>query len=178
MRTPRKYLIVLATLTAMGIFGMVPNAYADEFGKCNTVSGCKPDNYEHTYCYATALSGTYTAPIAAAMETLDSQSKYYDTFIATCTNITDVRFETSTSITARGDYTCLAKNWAGECERARIRLNPNQVKDAVNIRKTACHEIGHSCGLAHGGTTDCMLSGAVTVPTYTYDSHHVAHLNA
>lgn len=113
-----------------------------------------------------------------AMNYLDAYTSYYDTR-ASCTTTTDIWFrQVNSGMTDRGDYLCLDFNTWGRCERARVRLNAAVLTDADNRRKTACHEIGHSVGLIHGGTADCMLSGPVSKPTYTYTQHHINHINA
>lgn len=112
------------------------------------------------------------------MINLDSQSSYYDNYVSNCTSSTDVRFQKTTAFPARGDYVCLAFNSSDECERSRVRLNPDYLTNTANRQKTACHEVGHSGGLSHSATSsDCMRNGAITSGYQTYNSHHVAHLN-
>jgi len=61
-----------------------------------------------------------------------------------------------------------------------LQLNPNLLTNTVNRRKTACHELGHALGLTHhsSGTYGCMRSGSVSVATYSYVSHHLAHIES
>lgn len=114
-----------------------------------------------------------------SMSYLDAATTYYDTEMSYCSSATDVIFrQVNSGMTERGTYQCLAFNIYGRCERALVRLNAALLTDADNRRKTACHEIGHSGGLRHGGTADCMLNGAVAQPTSWYTQHHVDHLNA
>lgn len=140
-------------------------------------SGTKADTFDHTYCWGGSFGATALRNAATnAMNNLDTQTLYTDTFTSSCSSLTDVVWESSTTISARGDQTCLATNSVGECEQSRLRLNPNQLTDDINRRKTACHELGHSVGLTHD--PGCMVSGAVSVATETYTSHHVSHMNA
>lgn len=173
------FLCANAVAAALLAAPMTPVATADEFNGCNSVSGCRPDNFEHTYCWGSTFTSTSLRSAANyAMGNLDSQTSYFDNYISSCTSITDVIWHTMSSSTTRGDYICLAFNSAGNCEQARVRLNPSLLTDTLNREKTACHEIGHSGGLAHSSTaSDCMISGAVTSGHRTYNAHHVDHLN-
>lgn len=144
----------------------------------------KPDNFEHTYCLAPSIQNQGLIDAAVyAMNNLDAQTRYFDNFRASCTWQTDVVWIESTAIgqTIRGMYACQVLDESGnECDRAYIWLNPNLLTDAMNERKTACHELGHSAGLQHapaGGGTGCMVSGAVTQATETYVPHHVVHMD-
>lgn len=76
---------------------------------------------------------------------------------------------------AVADYTCLSFNFYADCESARIRLDAADLTTSTSRRNAACHEIGHSGGLRHGGTVDRMQtsSGSYT----TYSPHHIDHLN-
>lgn len=179
MRTSLLTFLTGAALAA-GLAGAPTGpAVADEFNGCNSVSGCLPDNFTHTYCWGSSFTATNMRSAANyAMGNLDAQTSYTDSFSSSCSSITDVIWHTMSSSTVRGDYVCLAFNSAGECEQARVRLNPSLLTDTLNREKTACHEIGHSGGLAHSSTaSDCMISGAVTSGHRTYNSHHVSHLN-
>ena len=113
-----------------------------------------------------------------SMTYLDAYTSYSDTSVG-CSSTTDVIFrQVNSGMNDRGDYRCLNFNIYGRCERALVRLNAELLTNADNRRKTACHEVGHSVGLRHGGTVDCMLNGPVNGPTYTYSSHHIDHINA
>jgi len=175
----RVMLLCSALLAGVTIAAPAAPATADEFNGCNSVSGCLPDNFDHTYCWGSSFTASDLRSAANyGMGNLDSQTSYFDTFIGTCGSVTDLIWHTMSSSTTRGDYLCLAKNSANECEQARVRLNPTLLTNTLNREKTACHEIGHSGGLAHSDTaSDCMVNGAVTSGHRTYNDHHRAHLN-
>lgn len=177
----RSRVAFLCSAALAAVMFAVPStpATADEFNGCNSVSGCLPDNFDHTYCWGSSFTATNLRSAANyAMGNLDSQTSYFDTFISSCGSLTDVIWHTMSTAGVRGDYVCLAFNSAGECEQSRVRLNPNLLTDTLNREKTACHEIGHSGGLAHSSSSsDCMISGAVTSGHRTYNAHHVDHLN-
>lgn len=180
MRRPVLTLLSASALAAaISAAPLTSTATADEFNGCNSVSGCRPDNFEHTYCWGSSFTATNLRSAANyAMGNLDAQTSYFDNFMSSCSSATDVIWHTMSSTTVRGDYVCLAFNSAGNCEQARVRLNPTLLTDTLNREKTACHEIGHSGGLAHSSTaSDCMISGAVTSGHRTYNQHHVDHLN-
>jgi hypothetical protein len=61
---------------------------------------------------------------------------------------------------------------------AEINIGNNDVED---LRKTLCHEVGHSVGLLHGALDDCMRNGEIpntNVQYRRYNFHHRAeHIN-
>lgn len=169
--------VALAVFAALIV--AVP-AQADDFGLCNDNTGCRPDNFEHTFCWDSTYSSPFYNAATYAMGNVDTQTSYWDTRMSPCTSSTDVRFQQTNAPGSgtRGDYLCLAKNSAGDCERSRVRLNPDLLTDTTNRQKTACHEVGHSGGLTHGDTFgDCMRNGYVTGGYQTYNAHHIGHLN-
>nr|WP_157553999.1 hypothetical protein [Herbidospora sakaeratensis] len=87
------------------------------------------------------------------------------------------------------------------CDQRLVSLNVTNIQNVNHwqhqMMKTTCHELGHTVGLDHyypqapipdfppGGVLDCMASQSVDdydEPTgswtYTYNSHHIAHINA
>jgi len=158
--------------------GGVDGARADVYVGGPPNSGGKPDNFEHTFCWGFTFGDADLRDAATfAMGNLDTQTLYFDTGVA-CSSATDVIWESEPALGARGDWTCLATNAVGECERSRVRLNPTQLANNNNRRKTACHEGGHSVGLTHvDNGDDCMRNGAVNGGFETYNAHHVSHMN-
>ncbi|GIH77116.1 hypothetical protein Plo01_35450 [Planobispora longispora] len=84
--------------------------------------------------------------------------------------------------------------YADRCDRFRAVVDKNFIDSATSNRenqytKTACHELGHTVGLAHYDPMlpapaeghDCMRSGLWadgSAWTRTYNSHHIDHINA
>lgn len=158
----------------------VPAAMADPFAQCGINKGCKPDNYEHTYCFGGSLAGDGLQSAAGySMRNLVAQTIFSKTYMASCTGSTDVVFKRNDSMgSIRGRYTCLVPfGFSRMCGRARVELNSAALANMRNKYKTSCHEVGHSGGLVHGAPNDCMISGHVTSGHIHYNGHHVAHLN-
>lgn len=202
-RRPRRRLFARAAATlaltlvaSAAVMGAGAPAQADNFGGCYgplTDQGCVPDNFNHWYCYdesVGAISQTYRTQIVAAMVWLHDNTSYDQFFEpnGVCNTVSDVVWQVTTAVAPnRGDYACLSFNSAGRCEQARLRLNPNLLTNTANRRKTACHELGHSVGLAHGqfGAStpeyydDCMRTGSVNNETrfQQLNLHHRTHAN-
>jgi hypothetical protein len=194
IRRSRARLAATVAVVLGGVLGAVvvpaSSATADPFPSC-AGNGCLPDNFNHWWCYDGSVNVLLTSAIRRAMNNLDEQTNYTQInepdFV--CNATTDVRWQENSGLgDTRGDFWCLAPNSAGRCERARLRLNPTQLTDTTNRRKTACHELGHSVGLTHGDPrdpvnndsyTDCMKSGEVDndASWWVYDQHHIDHAN-
>jgi hypothetical protein len=196
-------LVVAAAAALVATFGFAAPASADPFGldqPGNNVPGVGgiPDNFNHTYCFrGNGWTAAWHTVVDTQMANLDNQTLYFDTFPIPngCASTTDVWFELDASLgSTRGDWHCrlwnngidgIPESGDDRCEGATIRLNPSVLTDGHQQRKTACHEIGHSVGLAHGTNTatfwnDCMFSGAVPagLQRERYNAHHVAHANS
>jgi hypothetical protein len=187
----------LALAVTAGVIGAAATpAQADNFGGCYgplVDQGCVPDNFNHWYCYDESvgtINATYRNQIFLAMDYLHAQTNYDVVYEpnGVCNTVTDVKWQVTTAVAPnRGDYQCLDWNSANNCEQALLRLNPNLLTNNHNRRKTACHELGHSVGLAHGrrGATpeyydDCMVVNAVSTDdasAITYNQHHRTHIN-
>jgi pregnancy-associated plasma protein-A len=178
MRGLRISLMTCAALVITLALGALPVA-ADPYGTGGVNTGWFPDDAQQSYCWGSNFTHNgFRTAADGRMANLDTQTAMSRLFVATCTTSTDVRFELMSGNNGfLGDYFCeyLIGN---VCYRARIRLNTTYLTDNLNRRATACHEIGHSVGLTHGGTTDCMKSGFNTVENSKYNSHHVSHINA
>ncbi len=166
----------IAVLASLGIAGL---ASSDEFGQCSAVSGCRPDNKAHSYCFGATMAGAGLQEAAGyGMSNLVAQTSFTKNFQSDCGSNTDVVFKRNDALAARGQYVCIEKlSGTNKCNRARIEFNPGQLANQLNKNKTACHEIGHSGGLAHGANNDCMISGHVSANHIHYNGHHVDHLN-
>jgi hypothetical protein len=199
--------LACVTLTIVAAIGVTAPAMADPFGldtPTNNVSGVGaiPDNFNHTYCFNGAgWTTAWRNVVHSRMANLDAQTNYWDTFVGnTCFPTHDVWFQLADLPgTTRGDYDCtlwnngvdgIPNSGDDRCEGARIRLDPFVLTDDHQRRKTACHEIGHSVGLAHGANptrdpnhpeyNDCMMSGPVDPGAQweRYNQHHIDHINS
>jgi len=189
-RLAAMFAVALATVTVLALAPPASPAAADTFGGCygaSSAEGCVPDNFNHWMCLSGTVDANFQNAINGAMLNLDNQTSYArfsESPVSACNSLTDLVWMQVSGIGARGDYSCLAFNNEGECERARLRLNPDVLTNAANRLKTACHELGHSVGLKHGisgvdntSYVDCMRSGAITSGFNNYDAHHVTHAN-
>lgn len=187
----RRALVTVALGAAAALAATTPAA-ADPFGldtQSTSVDGVGaiPDGFNHTYCFAgSGWTTTRQNIVDGRMANLDSQTDYFDTSRGTaCDELTDIRFEINTSITSRGNSLCTSWDTPTICEQFRVRLNPDRLVDTHNWVKTACHEIGHTVGLAHGTNqstfwNDCMYSGTAPAGTQyeRYNQHHIDHANS
>jgi hypothetical protein len=93
---------------------------------------------------------------------------------------TDAILRDTAIVPVRGSYVC--DDFSGsECTSAMVYINRGWFYDTYapserygQMRKTWCHEIGHSVGLRHHDD-DCMIEGDSTASTYTV--HHIAHID-
>lgn len=153
---------------------------------CNEDNGgCVPDGSPQTWCEASGFSA-FAGLSSARSYSLDNMvtQTIYERQIADlngeCIAATDTIWVADQNLPAgtRGTYQCLGFNYGGYCSSSVISLNPDELTDTLNRRKTACHELGHSLGLEHHTTySDCMQNGAVTSGHQTYDAYHVNNIN-
>ncbi|HVQ96310.1 MAG TPA: hypothetical protein VMU51_35155 [Mycobacteriales bacterium] len=191
-RTSARRLLACVALAVAGALGVAGTASADPFGLDTPTHnepgvGSIPDSTIHTFCFSGAgWTAAWQAIVNSRMLNLDVQTVYEGATVA-CDAATDVTFELNSTMGARGDSRCVTWNAVGFCDAAIVRLNSNAavLPNDHQRRKTACHEIGHTVGLAHGDDTatfwnDCMLSGTVAAGNQweQYNAHHVAHINS
>lgn len=141
-----------------------------------------PDNRLITYCWARAFDGNGSLKAAAqyALQNLEQQTSYTSrSHTNDCTANTDIVFRITRDSGLRGAYQCVRRNSAGRCQQANIWMNPANLTNTLNRRKTACHEVGHYGRLVHHNPpyNDCMVSGHISSGHQRYNAHHVWHLN-
>lgn len=156
--------------------------------------GYRADDLNQDYCTTLAWPTEWGYPFVDAMVNLDSQTEMYDTYSASCGSQTDLRGIRSTDaflgFGVRGSYQCtkfITANY--RCDQGELRVNIDVLTDYTQRRKTFCHEIGHSVGLAHytsagsgvvlGENNDCMKSGKVESNLWwiEYSDHHQWHID-
>ena len=157
----------------------ISRADVDTFGTCDYVSGCFADNSEHTYCYTASVAGAgFQTAAGNSMSNLANQTVFTKNFMS-CSGNTDVVFKRIDGIpNVIAQYECQEELSGNRCGRASVTFDGDNLatQSAAVKQHSACHEVGHSGGLAHGGTTDCMRSGYHT--NIHYNAHHVSHLNS
>lgn len=162
------FVAVLAMLAASIAFLVAPStAGADPFPAWFTA-----DNEQHTFCFPTfhtrAVPAANQPRYRDAMSYLDVSTKLYDNEV-TCTALTDVRFLEADLGALRGLAECLDAS-GNTCGQFEITSNPTRIFNesyyvypgggqplvdsfAINMTKTARHEVGHSIGLNNDGQT-------------------------
>lgn len=182
--------IVVRSLSAvallLGFFCLsAPTSSADQYINCDQGNGfCGPDDYIHYYCYGSTLNGATEIrdQVDWVMDLMENQT-VMTTTKQSCTSSTDLRFQNANlGATVRGQYVC--DTWAGQahpqvCAAATVTMDRPQIVDEandsswpysngiegdtevrMNVRKTYCHEAGHSAGFDHHPESDYPPSRA------------------
>jgi hypothetical protein len=164
--------------------------------------GLKPDGPRHTWCFTDSMAG-HDGYKDAAQWAMDKMTELTDMWgdKQTCGGgETDVVFREQEPIIgspgARGATQCAdyADFILNICNRAYVTLDVSVISDqliepddlTMNLKKTTCHEIGHTLGFEHHPSDyypdheqDCMRSGNIGAVAgwLRYNDHHVAHIN-
>ncbi|GAA2431566.1 hypothetical protein GCM10010191_51720 [Actinomadura vinacea] len=170
--------------------GSALTASADPWGNQTGDTGAHPDEDPHGYCYSPTVSADLKSGINEAM---------WDAMDPTQVN---VNYDGDCKLSGGGETDVvwrqgnLAEGVSGKapcedydndrCDQYYLTLDLGQINkgshDEIDQAQTACHELGHSGGLTHGGSsTDCMINSGSTPPTgiqfRRYGKHHTQHLN-
>lgn len=190
---PRKLGKFFLFVAVLGAVSLPQQAGADPYDSCygsNSDGGCRPDDFNHTFCQRPIMNDylKFKDASAYAMRNLDSQTRYTRYYKGDCDHTVDVKFGIDTSVSGvRGYYECneyLTDGVGGTlCGGASVYYNPPEINNndrpELNREKTACHEVGHSGGLTHHASpySDCLVNGEVASGHRDYNEHHVEHLN-
>lgn len=158
---------------------------ADDFGIGPPTAGWYADSVIHTYCFSSSFNSDLENNADYAMQTslqADTDIQYQ---FQTCATTTDVWWwDANLPGTTRGLHKCQVKSNPTTCDASYVTLDPAQINigsdDEEDTHKTACHEAGHSVGLEHGGSIDCMLNGEIPntlVQFRRYSGHHIWHID-
>lgn len=132
----------------------------------------EPDDEDHWFCLGASTSGfsTLRDSFVYAMANMEAYTDFDSRQRADggCDATINVQWKVdSTGGTQRGFWQCVDVN-DGKCGKATITVWPDVISGdggpfAVNARKTACHELGHSLAQTHHSKPydDCMVIGRV-----------------
>ena len=151
-------------------------------------NGLPPDNKIHTYCLGSTMNDNPHVRDAAdyAMNNLQAQTEFSRIRNTSCDSAIDVQFRVIDGDRAgdpRGEWVCVDIS-AGKCNKATVTIWPDVITGDggpyfLNLRKTTCHEVGHSADQTHHGSpwNDCMISGPVSAGHLGYNGDHVDYIN-
>lgn len=129
-----------------------------------------------------------------AFEYLASATVMDREFETSCDTLTDVLVQEGSASGNRGIEWCQYEDGNGDCQSAVIRVSRSTISAdtapgsgfSKNMHKTARHEIGHTLGLNHDGTSwneaagstwrDCMVTGRVpdsSAAAISYSREHI-----
>lgn len=193
--------VICAAVTTVSLIG-IQQVDADTWG--THAVGLKPDGPRHTWCFADSMAGHdgYKDAAQWAMNTMTKLTHMWGDKQACGGGETDVIFREQHPITAfpgaRGATHCedYANYNNNVCNRAFVTLDVSVISDqgpepsdlTMNLKKTSCHEIGHTLGFEHhppdyypgpDHEQDCMRSGPIgeVAGWLRYNDHHRAHIN-
>lgn len=156
---------------------LAPLAQGDNYGNFDGSAGGKPDNSEHTYCFSNEFTGGNSHEGGTyAMHNLDDQTTMFDNQVPDCGANTDAKFHIA-QLGFDGQWTCVDSS-GNYCLSSRLEFDHSSITSLNDWKQTACHEVGHSVGLAHGDGSDCMGTQHDDPNDREYDGHHVNHINS
>lgn len=169
-------------------------ARADNFAGPTSATGCTmlnmADNYEHTYYYSGLTSAVSAALDWTRTNNLDP-TEMTSVTVSSVTAATDVvaydaDYTTYCGYTWNGSggstiglVTCVSLS-GSTCEKHELRFDTSYTSGATvtNRRSLACHENGHTVGLAHRASSDSCMPATLNGVTQYSPSHDVPHINA
>lgn len=172
--------VASATAATVAVVAIQPAATAHQ-------SGWRADNTSHVWCFGDSTEGKPAVREAMeySMNNLDGQTQMSEVGPGGCDSLTDVQFaEGFVGNGVRGEWRCISFNNNGVCFKSRVTLNKDIIdRDdgpyELNLKKTACHEVGHSVGLDHHPRPgDCMVTDAVLEGHIFYIDVHINAINS
>ncbi len=177
-------LVLAASLTLT--LGTALAAAADPWGTNTQDTGAHPDSDPHTYCYSSSAGADIRENISNMMwDAMDPTAVNVD-YNSDCDlsgdTETDVVWRQGNLASATGSTYC--EDFDTRCDQFYSTLDLAAIDvgdyDETDQSQTACHELGHTGGLTHGGSsTDCMINTGDTPPTdlqyRRYGDHHKSH---
>ena len=168
-------------------------ASANNYSGQTGITGCtglnEADNATHTFNYAD-LSAHMTSATNWARTNAVNPTDVNTSYDSTLDKLTDVVVRDRHYVDYCGNdwaqpgraglvglATCDRLTSSGKCEQHTVRFNLNftESTSVSNQRSLACHEIGHTLGLAHTTAASCMKQGYPN-PSTNYSDHDRAHL--
>jgi hypothetical protein len=185
--------IAVVDVQAVGAdpFGAVPPGSSSD-------TGSYPDSNPHRSCFGAWPSSEGWWALQS-LATTDANSDM-DSVLESCnwsgSDWTDIHaqvFDLPAGV--RGATSCTATHGSSTCDRNDVLIDLGEIAYQGNdyegnVRKTVCHEFGHSMGLTHykvnaypyapEGQHDCMISGVVNYNNtwFVYSAHHKSHINS
>lgn len=215
MKTRRKQVALAAVVASLATAGPLHEvAYADPVNDNNESQagvGATPGPNPHTYCFGNTSDTNFRSWVDNSNYTTEQNSQLDTTRVSSCDRSgslqTNVEWIVGGAGGSRGIADCVAPvPQNGACARVVVTIDLTVIASndpygggyEQNVRKTICHENGHTMGLTHykndgytiddadpehvGGTqhNDCLISGAVDGQDIwrVYNHHHKDHINA
>lgn len=162
----------------------------------STGTGPHPDENPHTYCYSSSVGSDLRTNIENAewnaLDITDANVNYQASCTTSGASETDVVWrQADLTPGTSGETYCddfESDPPTNQCDQAYSSLDLAEInygaEDEIDQTQTACHELGHTVGLTHGGaSTDCMINSGDTPPTalqyrrYGPEHHAPDHIN-
>ena len=188
LTVPERAGLVLAAAATL-VIATALSVAADPWGTGTSDTGAHPDADPHTYCYSSSVGSDLRENIENAewnaMDPTAVNVNYQSSCDLSSSSETDVVWRQAALSGAYGSTYC--EDFDNHCDQfystldlAAINVGAN---DEIDQTQTACHELGHTGGLTHGGSSgDCMINSGDNPPTDVqyrrYGEHHRSHLTA
>lgn len=185
---------MVVAVCAFSFVFVTPSAEADPWGTNTSDTGAHPDAGPHTYCYGATVDNQDIKDniFEAEWIALNDETQADVVYISTCntsgTSETDVLWRLQDLPPAVLGNTFCEDFDGGVCDQNYVELDVPEINlgdhDEIDQTSTACHELGHSVGLTHGGASgDCMIARTSNTPpteltARRYGAHHTPdHIN-